>query len=103
VKVVFKINIPETHNKLIYLDENEMFIEERDKKIIIKTSYEDRFNSLISLFALKNNLEERKDNNYLYKIMFEDNGIEKIYSYEQEPSNFNIMMGYFVRLVGDFI
>ena len=72
MKVVVKFNSPERYSSFISLDENELWVEEKGEKLLIKSSYEDRFNVLISLFAMKNDWVETDELNSLYTVAFEN-------------------------------
>jgi len=101
MKVVIKLNFKETFSKFIYIDEQEVFIQENNERQIIETTYRDRFNTLISLFGLKNNWKNSKDSVPLYEIMFDNNDEQDYYTFSSTPDNFMMFMGYIAKLVGD--
>lgn len=101
MKVAIKLNPSEDFSKFIYIDEHEVFIQENDEKQVIETSYKDRFNTLISLFGLKNNWKNNSEGSPLYEIVFENNDNKEYYSFSNIPDNFMMFMGYVVKLVGD--
>ena len=103
MKVVVKLIVPESYDKFIYLDEKEMAVEENNDRLVIETSYRDRINSLISLFALKKDWECKEGVTSLYNVMFENKGETQVYCFDEMPVNWNMFMGYLYRLVGDSI
>ena len=101
MKVVVKIVVAEGYDKFISLDEDEMWIEEANNKVLINCDYKDRFNSLISLFMLKNEWNLEEVIGPLYEVVFENNGVVEHYNFKEAPDNFGMFMGYLVRLAGD--
>lgn len=101
MRVVVKLNLQENLPKFIYLDENEIWIQEADNKQLIDSNYKDRFNSLLSLFVMKNDWNVLKSNNPICEIMFEKEENVQVYKFDEVPDNFNMFMGYLSRLVGD--
>lgn len=101
MKIVFKVSLPEQKEIIMYLSEDEFFIKEFNERVNITTSYEDRFNSLLSMFMLKNEWSTTNDNDYFYQVMFENNGVEEMYSFKDVPDNFYMFMGYFGKLADE--
>ena len=102
MKVVVKISMPEGFDKFISLDENELWVQEAQEKVLIDSNYKDRFNALLSLFMLKTEWEKTEDIDSMYKIMFEQKGKKELYNFNSVPDNWNMFMGYLLRLVGDY-
>ena len=100
MRVVLKINSNEGYNKFICLDENEVVLKEGNENILIESKYEDRINSLISLFVLKNEWENLDVSVPAYEIIFENGENREIYKFDTVPSNFSLFMGYIIRIVG---
>jgi hypothetical protein len=101
MKVIVKLLMLESYDKFIFLDEKEMVVEENMEKMVIETMYKDRINTLISLFSLKKEWKASDIDNCLYNVIFENDGIKEIYSFNEVPDNWNMFMGYLFRLVGD--
>ena len=99
MKIIIKLNLPENSSKEIYLDENVFYIEENDR-LEFDCKYEDRFNTLISLFACNKSWvsEDIEDPTYLVTFI---NKKEVTYSFDKAPSNWGMFMGYITKLVGD--
>lgn len=100
MRLVMKINAPESVSTIINIDEECVCIESSSDKLLIETKYEDRFNTLVSLFALKNEWSKSSDHS-MYEILFEkDSDVEK-YSFNEAPDNWLLFNSYIVRLVGN--
>ena len=100
MRLVMKINAPESASTIINIDEECVYIESSSDKLLIDTKYEDRFNTLISLFALKNEWSTSSDYS-MYEILFEKDGNIENYSFNEVPDNWLLFNSYIVRLVGD--
>lgn len=100
-KVMLKINRNESSSLSMYLDENEVWIQEASDRLTINCSYEERFNSLLSLFSLKNEWENTSLEKGNYEIFFQNNDNVERYCFIDEPSNFLMFMSYFSKLIGD--
>ena len=96
-----------THEEFVELvkslSEEELFIEESTNRLVIDSSYEDRFNCLLSLFMLKKSWIQNTNNNYVYRVAFYNNSNVEVYSFEEIPDNFDMFMGYVAKLVGDLV
>ena len=104
MRLTVQVRVQEGYDRLIHLDEKEMFIEENDQRELINCNYKDRFNSLMSFFFLKQEWTQVELDSFEYKITFENNGKQEVYSFDEHlPDNFNIFMGYIEKLVGDSI
>lgn len=86
----------------IHIDDDECFFYSPKEKIDVITSFEDRFNTLVTLFSLKEDWDNNEDIIGKYKIIFKDN-IEETYIFSEEnlPSNFGMFYGFIARLLGD--
>ena len=78
-----------------------MYVERMGEILKIETKYEDRVNSLISIFACKNSWVSQV-NGYYQVTFISKNGKEE-YTFEDLPSNWELLMSYIVKLAGDIL
>ena len=101
MEVIFKMYPPEQQAYTISLSSEEMYVERMGEILKIETKYEDRVNSLISIFACKNSWVSQV-NGYYQVTFISKNGKEE-YTFEDLPSNWELLMGYIVKLAGDIL
>jgi hypothetical protein len=84
-----------------YLD-NEMFIvETMEGKEMIDCSFEDRFNTLAAIFALKENWVSQGEEYDAFQIYFKDGDKEELYNFGRKlPDNFILVLSYIMKLLG---
>ena len=90
-------------SKIFFLDEDSFFAEENDKRINFDSTYEQRFNTLISLFSMKNGWKSEECLNPTYEVVFEDkDNIDSFSFCEEMQSNWFFFNSYIANLMGDY-
>lgn len=90
--------------KKIEISKNEVSIYSEDDKITLDVDSMTVFNTLISLFSLKDSWKKKSAFNEIYWVIFE-NGVEKEeykFNINNLPDNWLLFISYINRLVGDY-
>ena len=88
----------------VSIENNRAYIECDNNVQSLNVSFRDCFNTLISLFSLKEDWVSEKCVNPVFKIEFINDDIKEEYAFKNEvPDNFNFFNAYINRLVGESI
>ena len=101
VKISFN-SIERDFPDVIYIDDEIVYLETNGEKVEIETTFEKRFNTLISLFSCSQTWEEDDCVNAPYNVIVKDE-YEKEYSFYNVPNNWNLFIGYISRLIGEVL
>ena len=87
----------------ICIDANSLILQKNGEIENLSASEAQCFNTLISLFSLKNNWIKKDCLNPIYRVDFECDGKKEIYVFDiaSVPSNWLMFVGYISKLVGD--
>ena len=85
----------------VIIETNKVVLNKRNEEQSLDVDAKECFNTLISLFSLKDSWELRACSNPLYKIEFEKDGEIEIYTFDSNiPENFDLFQAYINRLLG---
>ena len=102
MKFTMRVQLCGCSTKIINLDEETFYVEEDGERLHFNSSYEERFNTLISLFTIKNEWVNEVNVGGEYELMFENNGKMECFSFSSElPDNWFLFNSYLYNLVGD--
>lgn len=102
MKFKMKVHLNESSTKIFNLDEESFYVEEEGNKLCFNNTYEDRFNTLISLFSLKNEWVKDENKKGVYELIFENNENVDLYNFSDEfPDNWFLFNSYIYNLVGE--
>ena len=88
----------------VTIEKDKVYIQNNTEKQALDMDSKACFNTLISLFSLKESWENKKCDRPIYKIEFENKGNTEIYLFDSEvPFNFSFFQAYVHKLVGDSI
>ena len=81
------------------LDDNQFAYAYNNKQYLINSSYNQRINVLISLFALKQEVSE----NLIIDIQFYNKDNRESFYFQNQPSNWFVFLSHLINLVGVII
>ncbi len=86
---------------MIVIDEEKIFIKE-DGVEVIDSSKNERLDTLMVLFSLKDEWEHSNSETPMFSVFFDDGNNSSCYDFDLDslPSNWFIFYTYLVRLVG---
>lgn len=95
-----------SNNKLVsgvFIDNSKVIIKREENEQTLDVTSKVCFNTLISLWSLKDNWSQVSCKEPLYQIEFEDDKGKNFYAFDANsiPSNFPMFLSYISRLVGD--
>jgi hypothetical protein len=95
-----------SNNKLVssvLIDSSKVVIKTEDKEQTLDVTSKVCFNTLVSLFSLKDSWSHVSCKEPIYQIEFDDNKGKDVYTFDINciPSNFSMFLGYISKLVGD--
>lgn len=87
----------------VVIEKGRVVIGEKDNEEVLNVDFKECFNTLISLFALKNSWEKEECVNPIYQVNFiKEEQKEKFqFSIENLPDNWSMFLSYISKLVGD--
>ena len=88
-----------------FIDNNGVGISRGNEIQMLGVAQKKCFNTLISLFSLKNNWNKKDCENPVYKIVFENGEKQDVYFFDASnvPNNFVMFTNYISKLVGESI
>jgi hypothetical protein len=88
----------------VIIDTTKAILKLDDEEQILDVSSKDCFNTLISLFALKEKWEFNTSRDCVYTVIFNNKKDTETYSFSVNslPDNWNVFLLYISRLVGEF-
>ena len=89
----------------VFVDGNSIEISKGNEMQMLNSSKKECFNTLISLFSLKNSWDKKDCSNPVYKIVFENGERQDVYFFDacNVPNNFVMFTNYINKLVGESI
>lgn len=95
-----------SNNKVVssvFIDSSKVVIKTEENEQTLDVTSKVCFNTLISLFSLKDSWPRFSCKEPIYQIEFEDNKGKKVYQFDFNciPENFPMFLGYISKLVGD--
>ena len=88
----------------VIIEVGKICINEGKEEQVLEIDSKTCFNTLISLFSLKEKWKKEEIVNPLYKVCFEMNGKIDVFEFEIDvPENWGFFMAYISRLVGEYL
>lgn len=88
----------------IIIEIGKVYISEGEEEQVLDVDSKICFNTLISLFSLKDSWEKRKCPSCLYQVSFKNGGKIEIFKFDNKlPNNWSLFMSYISRLVGEVL
>ena len=85
----------------VIIEKDRVYLKKGKEKQSLNVNFRDCFNTLISLFSLKESWHQVNCLDPFYQVEFEWDGCSEIYNFGGElPSNFYIFLAYINKLVG---
>lgn len=100
MKCVFCINNREIFSTIV-IEKDKVYLLDNNDKQVLDVDSKTCFNTLISLYSLKESWQKKECLKWVYKISFEND----VYEFDgvNVPDNFYMFLAYISRLVGESI
>lgn len=88
----------------IVVEINKVYIEDMEERQVLDIDSKTCFNTLVSLFSLKEKWVKKEIYTPLYKVIFEQNRKVEIFEFGIDvPENWDFFIAYIRKLVGEFL
>ncbi len=100
MKCIFITNDKEIFSTVV-IEKDKVYLMNYNDKQVLDVDSKTCFNTLISLYSLKESWKKKECTNVTYRITFENDSYE--FDGVNLPDNFYMFLGYISRLVGESV